>query len=254
MPDYIKHNTTSFPDALIREAEGLRLLADTLKAAGVGGPGSLQVPEVRQVSGSELVIPRIDPAPATDGKMAVLGEGLARMHQQAMPDYGFEVDNLIGLSPQKNTVMEDWGTFYLEYRLKPQVAMISNSGVRSEFESELKSHEAVLRDFLNRHCEHPSVLHGDLWNGNVLFDQEGPWLIDPAVYRGDREADLAMTELFGGFSPAFYQAYDAVYPRTEAYDLKVPIYNLYHTLNHYNLFGASYLAACRRNFQILERL
>lgn len=254
MADFRKHNATSFPDALIREAEGLRLLADTLRAAGVEGSGALRVPEVQQVSESEMVIPQIDPAPATDARMAALGEGLARMHRVALPDYGFEVDNLIGLSPQKNVVMDDWGGFYLNYRLKPQIAMIGDARVRSEFESTLEPHQVALQAFLNRYCEHPSLLHGDLWSGNVLFDREGPWLIDPAVYRGDREADLAMTELFGGFSPAFYKAYDSVYPRTEAYDLKVPIYNLYHTLNHYNLFGSSYLNACRRNFAALKQL
>ncbi|TGN39267.1 fructosamine kinase family protein [Marinobacter confluentis] len=254
MPEFIKHNATSYPDALIREAEGLGLLAAVLEEAGVEGPRALRVPEVRRVTASELVIPRIDPAPATEEGMAALGEGLARMHGQVMPDYGFEVDNLIGLSPQRNTVMDDWGRFYLGYRLRPQIAMIKDDRVRDEFESRLESAEIPLREFLNRHCQHPSLLHGDLWSGNVLFDRSGPWLIDPAVYRGDREADLAMTELFGGFSPAFYKAYDSVFPRTDVYDLKVPIYNLYHTLNHYNLFGASYLGACRRNLQVLERL
>ena len=254
MSEFIKHNATSFPDALVREAEGLQLLAGTLRAAGVEGPGALQVPDVRRVTESGLVTARIDAAPATESKMTALGEGLARMHGQVMADYGFEVDNLIGLSRQKNTVMGDWGAFYLDYRLKPQVAMIADACVRNEFESQLESHQVVLRDFLNVHCDHPSLLHGDLWAGNVLFDQERPWLIDPAVYRGDREADLAMTELFGGFSPVFYKAYDSVCPRTDVYNLKCPIYNLYHTLNHYNLFGNSYLGACRRNLQALKRL
>lgn len=254
MADFHKRNATSFPDALVREAEGLRLLADTLRAAGVNGPGALRVPDVRQVSESELVIPQIESAPATDSRMASLGDGLARMHRIVQANYGFEVDNLIGLSPQNNAVLDNWGDFYLRYRLKPQLAMISDARVRNEFESTLASRQVALRAFLNRHCDHPSLLHGDLWSGNVLFDRQGPWLIDPAVYRGDREADLAMTELFGGFSPAFYQAYDSVYPRTDVYHLKVPIYNLYHTLNHYNLFGASYLGACRRNLQVLERL
>ena len=254
MPDFIKHNATTFSDALIREAEGLRLLDNTLRAAGVEGTGALRVPHVLRVSESELVIPRIDGGSATASKMAALGEGLARMHREIVPNYGFEVDNLIGLSRQKNTVMDDWGAFFVDYRLRPQIDMIPDSRVRNEFESRLESHQGVLRDFLNGHCAHPSVLHGDLWSGNVLFDQHSPWLIDPAVYHGDREADLAMTELFGGFSGSFYDAYDSVFPRTEVYDKKRPIYNLYHTLNHYNLFGASYLGACRRNLAALDSL
>lgn len=254
MPDFIKHNLTSFPDALIREAEGLQLLADTLRLAGVEGIGALRVPPVQNVSGSELVIPRIDSAPATASKMVALGDGLARLHREVRSDYGFETDNLIGLSRQKNTLMDEWGEFFVNYRLRPQIAMISDDRVRSEFESWLHSRQNAVRDFLNEHCAHPSVLHGDLWSGNVLFDQNGPWLIDPAVYYGDREADLAMTELFGGFSASFYEAYDSVLPRTAAYNQKRPIYNLYHTLNHYNLFGASYLGACRRNLEALDFL
>jgi fructosamine-3-kinase len=254
MPDFIKHNVTSFSDALIREAEGLQLLADMLRLAGVEGAGALRVPPVRRVSESELVIPRIESGPSTASKMVALGTGLALLHREVKPDYGFEVDNLIGLSRQKNTLMDDWGAFFVNYRLQPQIAMISDGPVRNEFESRLESRQNALRDFLNEHCAHPSVLHGDLWSGNVLFDQTGPWLIDPAVYYGDREADLAMTELFGGFSAPFYEAYDSVLPRTGAYAQKRPIYNLYHTLNHYNLFGASYLGACRQNLAALDCL
>ena len=208
MTEFIKRNATSFPDALIWEAEGLRLLTATLRKANQARPGALQVPDVIRVSASELVLPRID----------------------------------------------DWGAFFLDYRLKPQVRMIADSRVKAEFESRLAEHASALCGFLNRHCSHPSLLHGDLWAGNVLFDQDGPWLIDPTVYYGDREADLSMTELFGGFSPAFYQAYDSVYPRSNAYEVKRPIYNLYHTLNHYNLFGGSYLGTCRRYLDEFERL
>lgn len=254
MTEFIKRNATSFPDALIWEAEGLRLLTATLRKANQARPGALQVPDVIRVSASELVLPRIDDRPAFREQMAALGKGLAFMHRQTMPCYGLNHDNLIGLSRQFNVLMDDWGAFFLDYRLKPQVRMIADSRVKAEFESRLAEHASALWGFLNRHCSHPSLLHGDLWAGNVLFDQDGPWLIDPAVYYGDREADLAMTELFGGFSPAFYQAYDSVYPRSEAYGMKRPIYNLYHTLNHYNLFGGSYLSACRRNLDEFERI
>ncbi len=251
MADYVKNNATSFPDALFYEARGLEVLAGTLESAGVT---ELRVPEVKSVSERELVIPRINPGPATEATMAVLGEGLARMHAVRQPQYGFEDDNMIGLSPQKNRLTDDWGDFFLKDRLGVQVGMIRNRQVKGEFENVLERKGDALAQFLNKHCEHPSLLHGDLWSGNVLFDNAGPWLIDPAVYYGDREADVAMTELFGGFSTAFYHAYDRVYPRTGGYDTKRSIYNLYHTLNHYNLFGASYLDACRRNLSVIDGL
>ena len=254
MTEFIKRNATSFPDALIWEAEGLRLLTATLRKANQARPGALQVPDVIRVSASELVLPRIHDRSGSREQMAALGKGLARMHRQKMPCYGLDHDNLIGLSRQFNVLKDDWGAFFLDYRLKPQIRMIADSRVKAEFESRLAANASALRGFLNHHCPHPSLLHGDLWAGNMLFDQRGPWLIDPAVYYGDREVDLAMTELFGGFSPAFYQAYDSVYPRSEAYGMKRPIYNLYHTLNHYNLFGGSYLGACRHNLGVLDQL
>ncbi|WP_150912052.1 fructosamine kinase family protein [Marinobacter halotolerans] len=254
MEKFIKRNAASYSDALIREAQGLRLLDDTLRAAGVEGPGAVRVPEVLSVSESELVIPRINPAPATPEKMAALGEGLARMHRLPIDRYGLDADNMIGLSRQKNTLMDHWGKFFLEYRLRPQVSMIADGGVRDEFESTLDACGERVQVFLDEHCDHPSVLHGDLWSGNAIFDRDGPWLIDPAAYYGDREADLAMTHLFGGFSPDFYRAYHAVYPLTAAYERKRPVYNLYHTLNHYNLFGDSYLGACRRNLGAVQQI
>lgn len=251
MADFVKHNSTPFPDALLREAEGLTLLADTLSAAGVTGVG---VPEVRSVSERELVIPRISPGRASPEAMAQLGDGLARMHALRQRQYGFERDNMIGLSRQKNRLSDNWGDFFLQYRLGVQVAMIRDSQAREEFEAVLADKGEALSHFLNEYCDYPSLLHGDLWSGNALFDDHGPWLIDPAVYYGDREADIAMTELFGGFSQAFYQAYDSVLPRTSVYETKRDIYNLYHTLNHFNLFGASYLDACRRNLEVIKQL
>lgn len=258
MQNFIKHNATSFPDALLREADGLRLLADTLAQAGVADQDTsktvLRVLPVERVSERELVLPQINVCSATPEHATALGEGLAKLHRVAMPQYGLDQDNMIGLSRQYNAWADHWGQFFIEHRLQPQVRMIRDASVRRELEQVLSDQQSVLADFLNEHCEHPSLLHGDLWAGNVLYDENGPWLIDPAVYCGDREADLAMTELFGGFSSSFYRAYDAIYPRTSAYETKVPIYNLYHALNHYNLFGSGYLGLCRRNLEVIRLL
>lgn len=251
MTDFVKQNTSPFPGALLCEARGLEVLAETLKAAGVFG---LRVPAVKSVSATELVLPGINPGPASEEAMTKLGAGLAQLHAVRWPEYGFDADNMIGLSPQKNRLTDNWGEFFLRDRLGMQVAMIGNTQVREEFEAVFTRKGDELVCFLNEHCKHPSLLHGDLWSGNVLFDSAGPWLIDPAVYYGDREADIAMTELFGGFSSAFYRAYDRAYPRTDVYDTKRAIYNLYHTLNHYNLFGASYLSACRHKLDVVASL
>jgi len=113
-------------------------------------------------------------------------------------------------------------------------------------------HKQALINFLNDHCEHASMVHGDLWSGNVLFDRDSVWLIDPAIYYGDREVDLAMTEMFGGFTHEFYQFYNNTYPISNTYQQKKIIYNLYHYLNHFNLFGDRYLPACEQGFKTIE--
>jgi fructosamine-3-kinase len=246
-----KHNNSRFPDSLHREAEGLALLSkalDNLDCPRVG------VPHVISVTDDELVLPAIASAPPAPELMAALGDGLARIHQQPHPRYGLANDNYIGLSPQQNGWSDDWGSFFLKNRLGVQVGMIREQPVREEFQHVLDRKGAALVDFLNRNCDQPSLLHGDLWSGNAVFDRHKAWLIDPAVYYGDREADLAMTEFFGGFTPEFYQAYDKVWPRTPEYSLKRDIYNLYHALNHYNLFGSGYLGKCRGLFGALSTL
>ena len=258
MQTFIKHNASAYPDALLRAADGLRLLARTLAEAGVspdtGKALSLRVVPVLQVSEQALELPDIRQCPATDAHAQALGEGLAKLHRVPMPQFGLDHDNMIGLSRQYNLLSDNWGEFFFNHRLMPQVRLIKDPAIRQTFEQSLASCQSALIHFLNQHCQQPSLLHGDLWAGNVLFDAEGAWLIDPAVYVGDREADLAMTELFGGFSRTFYQAYDAVFPRTDAYRAKVPIYNLYHALNHYNLFGSGYLGLCRRGFEAIRSL
>ncbi|MDX1599521.1 MAG: fructosamine kinase family protein [Marinobacter sp.] len=252
MTVYRKHNHSGYPDALIREAEGLELLRSGLKALNPS-PG-IRVPEVFHVDDTELEMEAIQAGSASDATLAMLGEGLASLHRLPQPFYGLDCNNYIGLSPQINGRSEQWGQFFVKRRLGYQVQLIRNETLRQEFESVLDSSATALESWLNARCEHPSLLHGDLWGGNALFDGRTPWLIDPAVYFGDREADVAMTEMFGGFGAAFYKAYDSVWPRSADYPLKRDIYNLYHYLNHYNLFGGSYLEGCRRGFEVVSAI
>lgn len=246
-----KHNTTGFSDSLQREADGLRLLSEALEELDCP---RLAVPQVISVTDTELVLPAIRSAPATTELMTALGEGLAKIHRKAYPRYGLDRDNYIGLSPQRNGWSEDWGRFFLNNRLSEQIGMIRDPAVRDQFRQVLDDKGSALVAFLDTSCDHPSLLHGDLWSGNALFDGQTAWLIDPAVYYGDREADLAMTEFFGGFTQAFYQAYDKLWPRTADYPRKRDIYNLYHALNHYNLFGRGYLGKCRELLGTIARL
>ena len=224
---HLKHNATGYADALICEAEGLERLASALDKAGVTDIG---VPKVYRVDENELEITAIRSSGASDRARAVLGEGLARMHGLRQNAYGWGRDNYIGLSPQPNRWCDNWGEFFVRDRLGYQVSRIRDTGQRNRFQRVLDEHGGALIDWLNAHCEHPSLLHGDLWNGNVLYGTDGPWLIDPAVYCGDREADIAMTQMFGGFGEAFYRAYDEHYPRTPVYGVKREVYNLYRNL------------------------
>jgi protein-ribulosamine 3-kinase len=172
------------------------------------------------------------------GDWAALGRMLALLHRQTGPRYGWHRDNFIGRSPQANGGCDDWNEFWWTRRLQPQ---LERAGLRADF----------LRNALNDHRPAPSLLHGDLWSGNAGFIDEGPVIFDPAVYYGDREADLAMTELFGGFAPEFYAAYDAAFPRDPGYEQRKPLYNLYHLLNHLNLFGGGYRAQVEATLGLL---
>lgn len=188
-------------------------------------------------------VPSKRPAPID---MARLGHGLAALHQTTAPHFGWEQDNFIGSLPQGNSPDDDWSRFYLQQRLLPQLRRAVDSGFLDvrDVPGETRM-QSVLEDTLGP--VEPALLHGDLWNGNFLISETGvPYLIDPAVYYGHHEADLAMTRLFGGFSDPFYAAYHEILPPATGYEERQDIYQAYYLLVHLNLFGHSYYPAVLR--------
>ena len=219
---------------LLRRAEsGLRLPA--VAATAHGDEGAL------------LLLEWLPVGRATPRSAARLGEGLARLHRHTAARHGLDHDNFIGPTPQPNTRHDDWQTFFATQRLAPMGEHLRGAGRLP------RSRAAALERLIGRlpellaHDPAPSLLHGDLWSGNWLsLENDVAALIDPAAYFGDREADLAMTRLFGGFPAAFYDAYAAAWPLPPGAAERQPIYNLYHLLNHLLLFGEGYAPAVDR--------
>ena len=180
---------------------------------------------------------------ALDGRanMRLLGEQLAAMHQCRAEQFGWHIDNTIGSTSQPNLRCQDWIEFWREQRLGFQLALAARNGHGGELQ---RKGERLLADFPVLFSDyHPeaSMLHGDLWGGNVGGMKSGaPVIFDPALYYGDREADLAMTALFGGFGEDFYSAYNAAWPLDAGYQVRRTFYNIYHIINHLNLFGGGY--------------
>ncbi len=243
---FMKTNRGKSADFFIAEANGLLAMADT---------GTIRVPSVFCVGMEEgspfLLMEYLDASSPGPGFFESFGRSLAAMHLADASEYaggkkfGFHEDNYIGATRQKNTSCDTWKEFYHAFRLLPQFEMASAYFDRGE--------KKRILSFLDRLDEYifepskPSLLHGDLWSGNYLAGTEGEAiLIDPAVYVGAAEADLAMTELFGGFPRAFYDAYHECIPKESGYEDRRDLYQLYHLLNHLNLFGPSYLPAVMR--------
>ncbi len=174
------------------------------------------------------------------GDSAQAGAQLAAMHRVSSDRFGWQSDNYIGATPQPNTPTGDWIDFWRDQRLGVQLELASRKG---DGEKLLQRGEQLIERLpaLLDHAPRPSLLHGDLWGGNLGYDAQGsPVVFDPALYYGDREADLAMTELFGGFDNRFYAAYEESWPLDPGYETRKSLYNLYHILNHFNLFGGGY--------------
>jgi fructosamine-3-kinase len=237
-PVFVKVANENSIDMLIAESVGLH----ELRVAG-----AVRVPQVLGIGVAEghalLALEWIELVRATPSSDAKLGEQLATQHRVTKPLYGFKRNNFIGRSAQSNLWSRDWVNFWRERRLEAQLLLAESNGVDEQFIERTTVLMALMDGFFTSYIPVASLLHGDLWGGNYAADSSGvPVIFDPAVYFGDRECDLAMTRLFGGFSEEFYTAYHSAWPLDEGWQQRVELYNLYHVLNHHNLFGGSYLA------------
>ena len=229
------------------EAQGLQALS---AAAVVPTPTFITLGQ----TGSEafLVLEHLELTPLTPSAGARLGVAMAQLHRISGDSFGWTADNFIGATPQRNAPHPGWPYFFGERRLRPQLELALQNGMkRTLVEKAYGVIERIGGLFID-YRPLPSLLHGDLWSGNVAQSSSGlPVIFDPACYYGDREADIAMAELFGGFPISFYAAYRAAWPLDPGYEARKPLYNLYHILNHFNLFGDAYLGQATR---MIERL
>lgn len=245
---FVKVTEVAQRSMLEAEAEGLAELASA---------AAVRVPHVLAMGVAEehafLALEWIDLRGSSSGaSQARLGNELAQQHRKTSEQFGWHRDDTIGSTPQMNAWASSWVDFFRDARLGYQLRLAQENG----FGGGLQEQGAVLLEQMGELFTHhepaPSLLHGDLWGGNAGVDAHGtPVIFDPAVYYGDREADLAMTRLFGGFSPSFYSAYEAAWPLPASAHTRVDLYNLYHVLNHLNLFGGGYL---RQAESIIARL
>ncbi|NOZ10036.1 MAG: fructosamine kinase family protein [Gammaproteobacteria bacterium] len=235
---FVKLNDASMLDMFAAESEGLNELARA---------GALRVPEPVcsgvDADSAYLVMEYLQLGSGGRHTLEKLGSGLAAMHRVTSARFGWLRDNTIGSTPQINSSDENWVRFWQQHRLGFQLNLAEANGGGKRLIDRGTELNQLLSVFFSTYAPVPSLLHGDLWSGNYSSDEKDePVIFDPAVYYGDREADMAMTELFGGFGGRFFGAYNDAYPLDPDYKVRKVLYNLYHILNHFNLFGGGYRA------------
>ena len=234
---YFLKTHSGAPGMFLMEANGLTELAKA---------GTIRVPEVVLADEDFLLLENIKSGGKKPGFFTEFGRSFAHMHRVKAEIFGFFEDNYIGATPQHNIAAgketTNWAEFYYQKRILQQYRFAELNGYATkELRKGVIQLEGKIEDILSGSQEPPALLHGDLWGGNYMSDANGvPVLIDPAVYYGHREADLAMTKMFGGFTAEFYKAYQKEYPLPEGWQYREGLYLLYHYMNHLNLFGNSY--------------
>lgn len=243
---FVKVNNKDYSNKFQIEAENLRLLRET---------STVSVPEVVHLGASKdssfIILNYLPTKPLENDKCSFdFGVQLAKLHLWGeQKEFGCDQDNYIGNTLQLNPWHKKWARFFAEQRIGWQLQLLKEKGI--EF-GQIDEMVDLIHSKLSGHNPRPSLLHGDLWHGNVSNSVFGPICYDPACYWGDRECDIAMTELFEGFQPAFYEGYESIAPLDVGYNERKGIYNLYHLLNHCNQFGGQYLSqteACINRIQ-----
>jgi fructosamine-3-kinase len=243
---FIKTGPASSAEMFVAEAEGLTELAST---------GAIRVPEVIASGQTELSaylgLEWMSFERANAATERLFGEQLAALHQTTQNRYGWHRNNTIGLTPQENTWRDNWLDFFREQRLGFQLRLAADNGYSGELQQRGRQLLKRLPVYFDVVQPAASLMHGDLWGGNWGCSGGQPVIFDPAVYYGDREMDIAMTKLFGGFGADFYAAYESSWPLQDGHQERQHLYQLYHVLNHLNLFGSAYLGHAMR---LLEKL
>jgi fructosamine-3-kinase len=234
---FLKYNPSTSNNMFIKEANGLKELAKA---------NAIRIPEVLSFDEDYILLEYIPTGNRKKNFFEHFGQSFAEMHKFTAESYGFYEDNYIGSNPQQNIPegkeKTNWVNFYFNKRILFQFQLaekLRNS--TEELRKGISKLENKIQEIIGDTKDKPSLLHGDLWGGNYMVDENGiAVLIDPAVYYGHREADLGMTKLFGGFNSEFYKAYNETFPPEDGYEFRENIYKLYHVLNHLNLFGSGY--------------
>ena len=236
---FVKFNRSDRLNMFEAESDGLIELA---KADAVLVP----LPVCTGVLEQSSFIVMDDLTLSSAGSMSAFARQLIKLHRYNPPTdssqtFGWSRDNTIGSTLQVNTQSDNWITFWNTQRLGYQLTLAKERGASQSLLDKAERIQADIKIFFHGYQPLASLLHGDLWSGNFAFTQSGePVIFDPAIYYGDREADIAMTELFGGFSRDFYEEYNRIWPLDDNYRIRKDLYNLYHILNHFNMFGGSY--------------